>query len=455
MSDPQTLQALKSCELHVHTGGCLTAEDVFELGRDIYHRVDWSRFMTRYETAFGFRPDPKALFRAVLKNRETGMAQLKQHYIYGADEAGNFAHFLAKSSLAGCLAWHLLHVQPDDYAQITQRVLERHATEGLAYVEYRMVIGGPTTVDEALFQQFHYLNAAIMQTFSQTHPMTARYIISISRERPLVDYERVKNFLKTYPSLIPTVIGLDFCNVEEGYPPKNVRPLFEKVAQDNLENPKQALDIVYHVGESFFDKSLESAIRWCHEAAEMGAKRLGHAIALGLDAAIALERRKQAHEYELVSERLDQIAYDLEHIEALADYGLRLDRSALKSEQAHLQQNETTNRIHRPYTAERLLDLRQRQHFVLDCLPKLGTVIESCPTSNLRIGGVPNPAAHPIHRFLAAKVNLAVCSDDPGVFNSPLANEIAWVLQHSHLDGPALAERLGDPYHFRLGLSRK
>ena len=46
-------------------------------------------------------------------------------------------------------------------------------------------------------------------------------------------------------------------------------------------------------------------MRWVHESAELGAHRLGHAIALGVDPdAYGVHRRR-----ETVSERLDQIAY--------------------------------------------------------------------------------------------------------------------------------------------------
>ena len=72
----------------------------------------------------------------------------------------------------------------------------------------------------------------------------------------------------------------------------------------------------------------------------------------------------------------------------------------------------------------------------------------------LRIGGVPDAARHPIHRFLRSQVNLVVGADDPGIFDSPLAAEIDWVVAHSGLDARGLAQRLGDPRRFRLGQQR-
>ena len=41
--------------------------------------------------------------------------------------------------------------------------------------------------------------------------------------------------------------------------------------------------MLYHVGENFHDKTVASAIRWIYLAHKMGADRLGHATALGLN----------------------------------------------------------------------------------------------------------------------------------------------------------------------------
>jgi adenosine deaminase len=263
-------------------------------------------------------------------------------------------------------------------------------------------------------------------------------------------YTLVQQLFDRIPELIPTIVGLDFCYFEEGYPPKTVQSLFKKLREDNQKRPERALEVAYHVGESYFDKSLESAIRWCHEVAEMGAKRLGHAIALGLDPAIAVARRPKAHEAEPVSERLDQIAYDLAYQDELAYYGIVVDMAALEREQEALAKWQSEDLIEKPYTPERLAAARRRQDFVLDRLVELGTVIESCPTSNLRIGGVPAPADHPVHRFLRSDVNLVISADDPGTFDASLASEVDWVLTHAGYEPNSLVERLGDPRRFRF-----
>jgi len=91
---------------------------------------------------------------------------------------------------------------------------------------------------------------------------------------------------------------------------------------------------------------------------------------------------------------------------------------------------------------------------VLRELTRLGTVVESCPTSNSLIGGVGDPAAHPVRRLLQSDVPLVIGADDPGIFDSPLADEIDWVATHGGLSRDDLQRRLGDPRRFRLGASR-
>ena len=103
-----------------------------------------------------------------------------------------------------------------------------------------------------------------------------------------------------------------------------MRGFFRRLRVDNDADAQAALEVLYHVGEIYFDKSLESAVRWCHEAAELGSRRLGHCIALGLDPEVSVRRRGGSHLWEPVAERLDQIAWDLRHRRGLEDAGVEV-----------------------------------------------------------------------------------------------------------------------------------
>ncbi len=448
MTEPP-LQVAKTCELHVHIGGSLFAADLLDLARDHYEKIDWSLFVDSFERAYGRRPEPVALFREVLDSQ--CLDALKAHCVYSAEDESDFAHFQAKFNLAICVYrywWNVLG-KPEE---ILQRVFAHHRREGLRYVEYRAMASYDHIQSEA-FVQFHALIArAIAQAC--TEDFTARYVISLPRWAPLECYKLVQRLLDENEDLRSAIVGLDFCHFEEGYPPASTRAFFRRLRRDNERHPERALDVAYHVGEVYFDKSLESAVRWCHEAAELGALRLGHCTALGLDPEVAVARRSQAHACEPVSERLAQIAYDLQHKKALEECGVPVDDHALMQERSNLSSRPGDALVCRAYDPSRFEAVRRRQDFALSRLATLGTVVETCPTSNLRIGAVPDAKDHPVHRFLASNVRLAIGADDPGLFECTLADEVDWVQRHTDLTPDALQARLGDPRDYRCGATR-
>ena len=115
-----SLQAAKTCELHVHIGGSLFASDLLDLARDYYEKIDWSLFVDSFERTYHRRPDPVALFREALRSQR--LDSLKAHCVYGAEDGGDFAHFQAKFNLAICIYRHWWNVlgKPEE---ILQRVI--------------------------------------------------------------------------------------------------------------------------------------------------------------------------------------------------------------------------------------------------------------------------------------------------------------------------------------------
>jgi hypothetical protein len=443
---------LSGCELHLHIDGAYYAEDVLELGKAVYQQGAWDEYHYEdtYQALFGVRPDPKAIFEEAVSKGDEGVELIKRWHVYTQEDGGDFARWQAKCNFFMGIWTRYRTIGGQADVTLLQRMIDRYWKQGMDYIEYRC---GGVGIGET-FLSFHRLCAHLLQEASDEY-RTARYILSLPRWAPVQAYANVQQLLAEYPELVPTIVGIDFANVEQGFPPKNVRLLFRQIVKENHQYPERALDLVYHVGEEFFDKSVESAIRWCHEIAEMGAWRLGHAIALGLDPDVATQRRPQAHVAESVNERLDQIDYDLRHQGALRAYHVEIDERALLAERAALQRMQPEDQIERPYSPSRLDEIRRRQQLVLDLFVQWGTVIECCPTSNLRIGGVPEAKHHPVHHFLASSVNLVICTDDPGNFDVTLASEIDWVLRQTGMSADALLQRLGDPRRFRLGQRRK
>ena len=54
-----------------------------------------------------------------------------------------------------------------------------------------------------------------------------------------------------------------------------------------------------------------------------------------------------------------------------------------------------------------------------------GLVLDVCPTSNLRLGGVPSLAEHPLPALRAAGIACTIGTDDPAMFDTDLGREYA------------------------------
>jgi len=432
---------LSKTELHVHTVGCYHPEDLLSMVRDCYREINWNRFgfLDRYESVFGVRLDPVAMFERALATGS--LDEIREAGVYNWHAGGRFEEFDAKSYFSLAAAGY--HLDREQHQPILAPIVERHRAEGLAYVEYRNAFGASGQE----FKDWHGRYARFLRDASDVE-FTARYIIRLDGRHPVSSYMDVCQLIDDNPDLKETIVGVDFSGRE--IPPKNLAAFYHRIEEDNRLRTRSTIEPVVHIGESFFDLSLESAVRWCHESALYGARRLAHCIALGMDPLLAVGRREDAHQCESVGERMDQIRYDLTHARELSRYGVVVHERALEEELNLLAGENPEHPVTQPYDDDRLSQVSRRQDYVLDDLCRLGTIIETCPTSNLCIGGVPGLEAHPFPKLYASGVNLAICSDDPGIFGVTLAREVANVSRWFGLSMEEMAGRLGDPWKFRL-----
>ncbi len=433
---------LKTTDLHVHLLQSLYPEDIFEMAKECYKEINWNRFgfLDRFEKIYGVRLDPIEMFERAVKS--SSISEIEQTMVYKYNEKGSFDKFNIKSLFPLCVTGY--YFDKDDHISALKPIIDRHKKEGISYVEYRH---GFVFTNKEEWKDWNRRFVKFLKE-SSTDSFQAKYIMRIGNEI----YDVVKEFIRENPDLKDTIVGIDFAGRE--VPPKLHKEFLKKLHYDNKMNPKEAIDVVIHIGEDYFDKSIESAIRWCHEAAELGAKRLGHCIALGLGPEIAIKRRPNAHTEESVSERLDQIDYDLRFQNQLRDIGIGINEEKLIKERDKLLKRDLDEKVFLEYNEKRLEDLRKRQDFVLNQLKEYGTVIETCPSSNLRIGGIPDVKYHPFKKFYDSEVNLVICSDDPGVFGSSISDEVDLIANAFDVDLKQLGKRLGNPYNFRLGKLR-
>ena len=428
-------------ELHLHLFGCIRHSRFLHyiLGREI----DWTTYKAGFQAAYGVSPPIEEVLARCRSGDPDAIHEFRRLFVFGDDASGSFTRFGAKFNLlnAGSEYTDLVATNKLSQALRDELLLFIHGMtddmrlEGIGYAEVRVGVdlkdqpSMPVATARELIELLLELCAEADQRGFQL-----RLAVSLPRGNPWFYWDLTKELaLGRHGHL---VTGIDFCHVEEGYPPKKMAEFFSAVHNFNKRHPERALAILYHVAESFQDKSLESAVRWVHEAAEMGAHRLGHAIALGVDPqAYGVHERT-----ETVEERIDQLEYDLCHADGLRRHGVGVDAQAVRQELDEIGALPRDRALAQPYDESRLTELLGRQGYAMECVRSLGAVIEVCPTSNRRIGGFTHTEHHPVHRFIANEVPFVVSSDDPGIFDTTLADEIEWVVQACGLGPEAFDE---------------
>ena len=395
-------------ELHIHEAGSARAADLLAFLSKC-DRINWEWYETEMEGAYGAVPPARELVERFRGGDADVVPAFEELFVFGDADAGSFDRFQAK----GILLWACPHMEEDlphgEPLPFAAALRADLAGQGIDYAEIR------SWADANRLASFDTAVGAPVE----------RLAVSLPRDDPWPEWERVMEL-----ALGPhgrALTGVDFCDVEEGYPPKDKADFFTEILTFNDANPDRALAILYHVGESFRDKSIESAIRWVQEAAELGAHRLGHAIALGVDPQHFGEHTR----HESIGERRDQIDYDLKHMDGLRAAGVKVDETALRKERSELASRPDTESTQVTYDSSRLAEVRRRQDYAMSRVRATGAVIEVCPTSNRRIAGISDPSHHPIHRFLDVGLPTVVSSDDPGSLGTTLEQELDWVCQHT------------------------
>src|SRR5262249_19700653 len=135
----------------------------------------------------------------------------------------------------------------EEFRFFTERAAAQQRAQGIAYAEQRMIL------TNMALENCKTLYAAALEHLAglcdKEH--TTRAAIGLPRNDPWPQWRMVKEL-----ALGPhgqCLTGIDFCYIEEGFPPKNVAALFRDVRAFNHAHPSRALAILYHVGESFAD----------------------------------------------------------------------------------------------------------------------------------------------------------------------------------------------------------
>ncbi len=422
--------AVPLADVHTHLYGSIQPADYLEFVRNL--DVDWDRYEAAYYAAYGVPAPLHDILGRYRSGEPAAEEEFRRLFVFGDDDAGNFQRFQAKMNMIVGIAGEI--------RTWVHKIIGTQQRQSVRYAEQRELIGAGLKGAQAKDHVTAILEEYAKYANSEFEPRLAP---SLPRGDPWPSWEITKELALGPNGHLLT--GIDFCYLEEGHPPKEKNELFAEVRDFNRRHPERALAILYHVGESFEDKSLESAIRWVHEAAELGAHRVGHAIALGIDPDVYGQHQRT----EPVGERIDQILYDVHHAQGLRRHGVNVNLPEIQKELAEIRALPSDSELARSYDHAGLDEVRGRQRYAMESIRSLGTIVEVCPTSNRRIGGISSPHHHPVHRFIENDVPFVVASDDPGIFDTTLADEIGWVVQAAGLGADAFDEIAERSWRYR------
>ncbi len=401
-------------ELHNHLYGSISPEQLYEIGKK-NPNPRWNIFTDLYEKLYSRKIKTETFFKDFAL-----MEDFKKLYIF--DKPAPFLEFQSCFNLIIAL----VRFDDSEIQEVAKTVFLNQVKEGIEYAEYRVTYS-PVATKEDYFSKTLAACLGLQEAETQLNQKaTARLIITFHRGGNFLEqYEWISEAMEKNPIIQKYLVGIDFSNMEEGFPPKDKKSFFEKIKLDNQSNPKKALSILYHVGESFNDKTPMSAIRWVYEAALNGADRLGHCIALGRE--FASYQGKEISE--LVSERLDQIEFELENYTELNSIQACDSKEELLREKNLLLSKGKSETVKIILDEKKIEQIQNLQEFVMQKISKLGTIIECCPNSNLRIGMLTDLKTHPIHRFIKNKIRVTISTDDPGIFATNIQTEYRLLLE--------------------------
>ena len=386
-------------EHHVHLYGCLTAEDVWLLGRDLWQqqrqRLDW--YADSYRHCFGVDPQYELFWCS-----DRGYDLLRS--AYEVDTALSFAQFQAKFNLVIALFPH----NSNACQRVWRCVLTKHMHSNIRYAEYRTMY----PVQNAA-EHFRAINHLLeQQTIESGRYFQPRFAIGLARqpELAIAQYRALVQFKNELTHLT----AIDLCGDEEDYPPNCYERLFALIRADNAQHKKK-LALLIHVGESFSRTHIASSIRWILQAHTIGAQRLGHATALGIE----LETLRGRQVYESVRERMAHLRWLAG--DPLSDYGYTCDRRLLRAERERLR--NTVDDVVLAYDDAGVSDTMALQTAALRYAREHRIVIETCPTSNRYLANIEVDDHLPLVKFAQHDLDLAISSDDPGMFRTDIARE--------------------------------
>ncbi len=402
------------CELHSHLYACLEIGDLPWLAERKKPR--WKIFKKSYEDLYKKKIKLAKLFEKTKESQKL----LSSYYHFTKEST------VADKGFAGfqtCFDFliSLCHLDEEEIKGVCLRVAQKEKAD---YAEYRIMFPAYLSNEEFCKKIIAFCEGLSFAEKKIASSKILRAVISLSREdkKTWEQYKNIQRLLHVEKNQFVQkhLVAIDFCYREEGYPPIRKKEFFTNILTDNQKKPNKALAILYHVGESYTDKSVESAVRWIVEAAQFGVHRLGHAIALGISPEFYLGQEKK----ERIDEYQSQLIFEKKHAISLKKIGYKIT-----FEKENISKKNKAGYVYHYYDSNRVKQLRLFQNWAMKEIKNTKAVIECCPTSNLLMGNINSPSDHPLVRFIENGLAVVIGTDDPGILQTNLEKEYEQISQ--------------------------
>lgn len=193
------------------------------------------------EAAYGTVPPVRQVVERYRRGDAGAAGEFEDLFVFGDEDAGNFGRFQAKGNLmALSLALNDPAAGPAEIAaemvEIVAGVRADHIRHQVSDAEHRSLFEADPDTPR---------NRAVLDTVLQAYyngdaRLTERLAISLNRGNPWPGWALVQDY-----ALGPcgdALTGIDFCNIEEGHPPKDAAAIFDAVRDFNAAHPERAGD---------------------------------------------------------------------------------------------------------------------------------------------------------------------------------------------------------------------
>lgn len=246
----------------------------------------------------------------------------------------------------------------------------------------------------------------------------------------LLQTKALVKFLEARPYLAHWIVGIDGAAKEVGELPDLYKEHFSLVKAYNEKTKEKfgLVGITWHQGEAFNDTSIFGSIRRIERLVEMGIRRLGHGLALGLE-----PKRFLGQAFTMsIDDYIDYLRYDLKsrfkypvHIYMEGHKGKIIDEIA-RAESLKAKGVKEIKGLYPSVGAEAInfrKAIRERQQFALRHIREAGISIEVNPTSNECVA-LEHNENHPLPFFMEEGVRITINTDDAGILGTDINREI-------------------------------